>query len=204
LGLAFSSINTVTPDQASTFFDNAQSGLDSPLFAAYLPKDTDGSYDFGETDSSKYSGDITYTSVDSSNGFWEYPSESFSVNGQSGSQSGYTGITDTGTTLLLTSDAAVSAYYAAVDGATYSSNDGGYVFDCSATLPDFSFAIGDNTATVSGSVINFAPGATSGQCFGGIQSVGGGTQAIYGDVFLNSNYGVFNADGPQFGFAPFA
>jgi aspergillopepsin I len=91
----------VTPVQQQTFFDNAQPSLDSPLFAAYLPFNADGAYDFGYTDSSKYTGSITYTDVDSSNGFWEYPSTSYQVGGQAYDNSGYTGISDTGTTLVL-------------------------------------------------------------------------------------------------------
>jgi aspergillopepsin I len=201
LGLAFSSINTVQPTPAQTFFDNAQSSLDKPIFAAYLPKDTNGAYDFGATDSSKYTGTIVYTNVDSSNGFWEYPSTSYSVGSSSGSMQGFTGITDTGTTLVLMADAAVTAYYNQVSGSSNSQSDGGYIFPCSTTLPDLSFAIGDNTATIPGSLLNFAAASASGSCFGGVQSVGQGTQNIYGDVFLNANYGVFDASGPSFGFA---
>jgi aspergillopepsin I len=192
----------VQPTPAKTFFDNAQSGLDKPIFAAYLPKGTDGAYDFGATDSSKFTGSLTYTTVDSSKGFWEYPSTSFKVGSTTGSMDGYTGITDTGTTLVLMSDDAVTAYYKQVAGASNSQSDGGYVFSCNTTLPDFSFAIGNNMATIPGSLINFAPASQSGSCFGGIQSVGSGNQNIYGDVFLNANYGVFDASGPSFGFAP--
>lgn len=36
LGLAFSSLNTVSPTQQKTFFDNAKASLDSPLFTADL------------------------------------------------------------------------------------------------------------------------------------------------------------------------
>jgi aspergillopepsin I len=36
LGLAFSSINTVSPTQQKTFFDNAESSLDLPVFTADL------------------------------------------------------------------------------------------------------------------------------------------------------------------------
>ena len=84
--------------------------MDSPLFAAYLPKNADGAYDFGYTDTSKYTGEIEYASVDDSNGFWEYPSTSYKVGSTTHSMSGFTGISDTGTTLILMTDAAVEAY----------------------------------------------------------------------------------------------
>jgi aspergillopepsin I len=47
VGLAFSSINTVSPKPANTFFDNVKSTLDEALFAADLVKGGAGSYDFG-------------------------------------------------------------------------------------------------------------------------------------------------------------
>ncbi|KUJ09232.1 acid protease [Mollisia scopiformis] len=203
VGLAFSSINTVSPTPQSTFFENAQSSLDSPLFAAYLPNNADGAYDFGYTDDSKYSGDITYTDVDSSNGFWEYPSTSYKVGSTTHSQSGYTGISDTGTTLILMGDSAVTAYYDQVSGSSYDSSQGGYVFDCSADLPTLSISIGGNYATIPASLLNFGT-ASGSSCFGSLQSVGSGTQNIYGDVFFNAFYGVFDASGPSFGFATVA
>jgi len=205
VGLAFSSINTVTPNQASTFFDNAQSSLDSPLFAAYLPFNADGEYDFGYTDSSKYTGTIEYASVDSSNGFWEYPSTSYKVGSTTHSLSGYTGISDTGTTLILMADAAVEAYYNQVSGASYDSTQGGYTFDCGATLPTLSFRLGSQYyATIPASLLNFGSTGSGNSCFGSLQSVGSGTQNIYGDVFFNAYYGVFDASGPSFGFAALA
>lgn len=191
----------VSPKAQSTFFDNAESSLNSPLFAAYLPVNADGAYDFGYTDSSKYTGSITYAPVSSSNGFWEFPSTSYKVGSTVHTASGFTGIADTGTTLILMSDAANAAYYAQVSGAKYSSAEGGYVFPCSATLPTLSFRIGTTTyATIPASLMNF--GVASGNtCYGSLQSVGGGSQNIYGDVFFNAYYGVFDKSGPQFGFA---
>jgi aspergillopepsin I len=47
VGLSFSSINTVSPKPATTFFDTVKSQLDSALFAADLKKGAAGSYDFG-------------------------------------------------------------------------------------------------------------------------------------------------------------
>lgn len=47
LGLAFSSINTVQPQQQNTFFDTVKSSLAKQLFTADLKKGQAGSYDFG-------------------------------------------------------------------------------------------------------------------------------------------------------------
>ncbi|KAL3418883.1 Endothiapepsin [Phlyctema vagabunda] len=204
VGLAFDNINTVSPTKQKTFFTNAKASLNSPLFAAYLPFNANGAYDFGYTDSSKYTGAIQYATVSSSGGFWEFPSTSYKVGSTVHTLSGQTGIADTGTTLILAADAAVDAYYAQVSGAKYSSSEGGYVFPCSATLPTLSFKIGPTYyATIPGKLLNF--GTTSGStCFGSFQSVGGGSQNIYGDVFFNAYYGVFDTAGPRFGFATIA
>lgn len=82
LGLAFSSINTVSPNQQKTFFDNVKSSLEEPLFVAVLKHDAPGSYDFGYTDSSKYTGEIAYTDVDNSQGFWSFTADSYSIGGK--------------------------------------------------------------------------------------------------------------------------
>lgn len=203
VGLAFSSINTVQPEQQKTFFDNAQDSLDSPLFAAYLPYKADGSYDFGQIDDSKYTGSITYADVDSSQGFWEFPSTSYKVGSTTYSAAGRTGIADTGTTLVLMSDAQVAKYYAKVSGAVDDSSVGGYTFPCDATLPTLSFRVGTSAyATIPAKYLNFGAADSTGEtCFGSLQSVGSGTQNIYGDVFFNAYYGIFDADGPRFGFA---
>lgn len=87
LGLAFSSINTVTPNQQQTFFDNAIPSLSSPLFTADLKHAQPGSYDFGYIDNSKYAGQITYVPVDSAQGFWEFTANGYQVgNGDFNSQ----------------------------------------------------------------------------------------------------------------------
>lgn len=206
VGLAFSSINTVRPQAQSTFFDNAKPSLQSPLFAAYLPYNKNGAYDFGYIDTTKYTGTIRYAAVNSANGFWEYPSTSYKVGSTTYSAASTTGISDTGTTLVLMSDAAVDNYYAAVNGANYDSNQGGYTFPCSATLPTLSIRLGPTYyATIQASLLNFGQTTQGGStCFGSLQSVGGGTQNIYGDVFFNAYYGIFDSNGPRFGFAPIA
>lgn len=66
--------------------------MDSPLFAAYLPFKASGAYDFGAIDSSRYTGEVAYTNVDNSNGWWEFPSTSYKVGDKSFTSSGYTAI----------------------------------------------------------------------------------------------------------------
>ena len=204
LGLAFSSINTVTPNQAQTFFANAESGLDSPLFTADLKKGAPGSYNFGYIDSSAYTGDITYTGVDNSQGFWGFTASGYTIGSGSPVSEDIPAIADTGTSLLLLPDDVVSAYYGAVSGSSNSEEDGGYIIPCDADLPDITLTIAGYGATVPGSYMNYAPLSDgSSTCFGGIQSNSGVGQSIFGDVFLKSQFVVFDdaAGGPQLGFA---
>ncbi|KAK3072430.1 hypothetical protein LTR53_006844 [Teratosphaeriaceae sp. CCFEE 6253] len=205
LGLAFSTINTVEPQQQKTFFDTVKPTLAKALFTADLKKGTAGSYDFGYIDSSKYTGTITYVAVRTTNGFWEFTAGGYSV-GTSNVTSGSIGdaIADTGTTLMYLPTAVVAAYYKQVSGAKNSASQGGYVFACSSTLPDFHVSIGGKAFTVPGSYINFAPTNNAGtQCFGGIQSNTGIGFTIFGDVFLKAVFAVFDESqsAPRLGFA---
>ncbi|OAA66950.1 secreted aspartic proteinase precursor [Niveomyces insectorum RCEF 264] len=202
LGLAFSSINTVTPRAQKTFFDNAQASLDAPLFTADLKHNADGTYNFGFIDSSAYTGSVTYTDVDNSQGFWSWTSTGYAVGNGSLKSTSIAGIADTGTTLLLLPNSIVKAYYKQVKGAKLDNSQGGYTFSCSAKLPDFKFGVEGSTITIPGDYINFAPlEEGSSTCFGGIQSDDGIGFAIFGDVALKAAFVVFNGDGPQLGWA---
>ncbi|MBE7182625.1 MAG: hypothetical protein INR71_15705, partial [Terriglobus roseus] len=70
LGLGFDNINQVRPNPAKTWFTNIKPKLDAPVFAANLKHQAPGTYDFGFIDSSKYTGNIAYTAVDPSEGYW--------------------------------------------------------------------------------------------------------------------------------------
>ena len=219
LGLAFDTINTASPNKVATFFQNAIPGLDAPVFTANLKKGEPGNYNFGYIDSTEYSGDITYVPVSTANGFWEFAGNGYAVGSGAFVSSSIDAIADTGTTLLYLPDAAVSAYYAKVPGAFNSPTVGGYVFPCSATLPSITLGIGSYRAVVPGSYINYAPASDTGkcivppfcivdmlmivaECFGGIQSNAGIGFSIFGDIFLKSQFVVFNgASSPELGFA---
>lgn len=201
VGLAFSSINTVQPQQQSTFFKNVQDQLASYVFTANLKDSSAGSYTFGEIDSSQYTGSIHYTDVDNSQGFWSWTPASYSIGGSSSAcQTCSPSIADTGTSLLLVDEEIVKAFYAQVNGAQYDSTQGGYVYPCSASLPSFGVPIGGWTATIPGSALTYAQ-IDSSNCFGGIQSSQGEGIQIYGDVLLKNFFAVFNGGTNQFGLA---
>ncbi|GAW24104.1 hypothetical protein ANO14919_136850 [Xylariales sp. No.14919] len=201
LGLAFSTLNTVTPTQQKTWFDNIKSSLDSPIFAVdFKAGGVPGSYDFGYIDSSKYTGSITYATVSTRQGFWEFAASGYAVGSGSFKSTSLDGIADTGTTLLYLPSTVVSAYWSTVSGARNDNSAGGYTFPCSATLPDFTFGVGTARIVIPGEYINYAP-YTSTTCFGGIQSSSGIGINIFGDVALKAAYVVFDTNGPRIGWA---
>lgn len=204
LGLAFSSINTVSPTPQKTFFDTVKSSLAKQLFSVNLKYHAAGTYDFGFIDSTKYTGAITYTPVDNSQGFWGFTATGYSVGSAAAVRSSIEGIADTGTTLIYIDAAIARAYYSKVSGAKVDSNQGGYVFPCSATLPNFSITVGGVAQTVPGKFINYAPVASgSSTCFGGIQTNDGLGLNIFGDMFLKSKYVIHDVStgSPRLGFA---
>lgn len=325
VGLAFSSINTVSPKAQNTFFDNAMSKLSQPVFTADLKHDAEGSYNFGFIDSSAYTGEMFYVDLFNSSadysGFWSFQSTGYAVGdgstssssgtgstssstGSTGTSSGsgstptggfggggsgfgsggsgssgsgssddgfgdlggffdtlqqetdsdstsvwvgwfnkltrkdraqarpaprsapstrqhapvtagstgkravsltsasITGIADTGTTLLMLPDEVVSAYYQQVSGAEDSEQEGGYVFSCDQTLPDFTFAVGSGQITVPGEYINWSPVDTSNTtCYGGLQSDADIGISIFGDIALKAALVVFDGGSKRLGWA---
>lgn len=198
LGLSFSILNTVQPEPQKTWFENIKDQLEQPLFTADLEENASGTYEFGTIDSSKYSGEIHYTKIDKSGGWWQFPSESVTIGGQT-QQCGTCSpaIADTGTSLLLLDDDVVEAYYKQVDGAQIDASQGGYVFPCNANLPEFGVAIGsDYTATLEGKELTYAE-VGDGSCFGSLQgngaSQGSGTPVqIIGAALLKQYFAVFD------------
>ncbi|KAI9844603.1 MAG: hypothetical protein M1837_005455 [Sclerophora amabilis] len=203
VGLAFSSINTVQPQPQKTFFANVMNDLDLPVFTAALKHATPGSYDFGLIDRSKYSGNISYVSVDSSQGFWQFTPDDIKIGGQSVG-GGAPLIADTGTSLLLLDDSIVDAYYSQVQGASVDPAQGGYTFRCEADLPDLPIEMTkDYTAKISGQDLNYAS-VNGEECFGGLQSNQGEKVQILGGPLFRSQFVVFDAGNMQLGFAEHA
>jgi hypothetical protein len=144
--------------------------------------------------------------VNNTQGFWGFDAQGFQVGDSAPVTLAHEAIADTGTTLLLMPDDIVEAYYAQVTSAQNNVQVGGYVFDCSETLPSFTASIGGYSAVIPGDIIKFAPADTDSfdtaqVCFGGIQSSAGLPFAIYGDIFLKSQFVVFHGGENQLGFA---
>lgn len=273
VGLAMSTLNTVTPTAQKTFFDNAKAQLSSGVFSVDLKHNAAGTYTFGAIDTSAFTGTMffanLYNASASMAGYWTFQATGYTVGngtttttaaaattgngnkkgdknnaaselGGDSSQGGngffrwarsllleprqplnrqhaptggsssaatpdkraatsstvITGIADTGTTLAMLPDAVVKDYYSQVAGAQDSTQEGGYVFPCTASMPDFSFGVGSGSVTIPGSYINWAPvDATNTTCYGGIQSDASIGFSIFGDIALKAAYVVF--DGAQ-------
>ena len=208
LGLAWGSINTVTPGPAQTPVENMITQQDIPstseLFTANLgswrdandPDKGESFYTFGYIDQAPLAAagvsEPFWTPVDNSQGFWMFDSTSASVNGTSIARNGNTAIADTGTTLALVDDNTCKAIYAAIPGSTYDSSQQGYVFPSTVTadqLPVVQFAVGSQSFAVQKEDLAFAD-AGNGNVYGGIQSRGTMTFDILGDTFLKSIYAV--------------
>jgi hypothetical protein len=128
--------------------------------------------------------------------------------GSSGAVSAsHTAIADTGTTLLFVPPVIAEAYYAQVTGAQNNPLAGGYTYPCSATLPNYTAIIGGRTAVVPGDIIPYAPvdGSTfetATTCFGGLQATPSSLPfSIYGDIFLKSQFVVFDGGNKRLGLA---
>ncbi|KAI4228151.1 MAG: hypothetical protein L6R36_001865 [Xanthoria steineri] len=201
LGLGFDAINTgVQPVPQKTFFSTAKASLSAPLFTANLRKGKPGCYTFGYVDATEYTGSITYVPANSDNGFWEFTSNGYSVGTAAFRSSSFNAVADTGSTLVYLPDAIVRAYYGSVRGSGYNYAQGGYTYPCSANLPSFTVGIGTYRAVIPGSYITYLT-LDSITCFGGIQSNNGLGIAVLGDIFLKSQFVVFQASPLRLGFA---
>lgn len=206
MGLAFSTLNTVQPQRQKTFLDNVAPSLAEPVFTADLKKGAPGTYTFGAIDSTAFQGDLTFVDVDNSQGFWQFSSESFAVDGGATQQAtaGGQAIADTGTTLLLADPIIVNGYYSQVQGAVNDQQAGGFTIPCDAQLPDLDLDVGGKyVARISGSDLNFSP-VSGNTCFGGLQATTQGGLGVYGDIFFKSQFVAFNIGNNTLGLAPHA
>jgi hypothetical protein len=207
LGLAFPVLNTITtngqhdpqPTPIINMIKQSEIPKEAELFTScfYSSRDEEKEsfYTFGWIDDEVVKAsdeEITWTDIDNSEGFWMFPSESFTVNGQEVTASGNKAIADTGTTLALVSDSVCDVLYKQIKGSFYSEEYQGYLIPDTISgegLPDFSIAVGDKEFVIQKEDLLFAP-ADSKNWYGGVQSRGQNPFDILGDTFLKSIYAV--------------
>ncbi|KAK6357698.1 Type I transmembrane sorting receptor [Orbilia javanica] len=210
LGLAFGSLNQVSPTQQKTWFENALPQLKAKLFAVDLKKSAIGTYTWGFM-SQKYSKKIKWAK-NLTSGWWHVAAaKGIKINGKlytSGTSNSKGAVPDTGSTLLLVSSSAAKVYYSQVSGASYRSDMGAWVYPCtsdsSSSMPTISVPVGNNWIDVPGKYMTYAYANSAGtMCFGGLQSLGDTSTLpwIYGDVFFKGVYSVFDYGNKRFGIA---
>ncbi|TFK52340.1 acid protease [Heliocybe sulcata] len=186
---------------------------------SYVPStsasDVNGEMSFGTTDSSKYTGDITYvpiTSTSPASQYWGIDQDL--TYGQNGSSllSGAAGIVDTGTTLLMIATDAFQAYQQAT-GATMDQTTGLLTLTEQQynNLQSLYFKIGNTTyeltpdAQIWPRSLNSTIGGTEGNIYLVVSDLGSqsgsGLDFINGFAFLQRFYSVYDTTNSQVGFA---
>lgn len=200
-----------------TFMDNLynQGSISTEVLGVFFAPesgsdsdDANGELTLGGTDSSKYSGSITYfpklTSGDASY-YWGISIASFTY-GSTTLASSASGIVDTGTTLIYIPTSAYNKFLSAAGGKTDSST--GLASFSKKPTSNFSIKFGSTTYTLTPSQYlvptaqysNF--GLSSSKYYAWINDGGSsGVNTIIGQKFLENYYSVFDTTNSRIGFA---
>jgi hypothetical protein len=201
LGLGFNTITTVSG--IKTPVDNliSQGLITSPVFGVYLgkaSKNGGGEYLFGGSDSSKYTGTLKTVPVSSSQGYWGVTVSGLKV-GTTSVGSSFSGILDTGTTLLIFTET-IAKKVATAYGAT-DNGDGTFTIGCdSSKFKPLIFTLNGSTFNVPADSIIFEQDGST--CYASFAYSSGLGLSILGDVFLKNNYVIFNQQVPSVQIAP--
>lgn len=158
LGLAFISVSeTGRSPVFETLVLNNQTT--QPVFGVTL-LDNGGELVLGGTDTSAFSGALTFAPLTETNppAFWEIVVSSASVGSRAVVTAPQDAIVDTGTTLLIVDPASANAIYAAIPGARSAANlvgPGFFTIPCNAVPSNVGFTIAGRTFTLSADTLNF-------------------------------------------------
>lgn len=156
----------------------------------------DGEINFGDVDTTKFQGNITYTATDADN--WCIPLDDAYVNGQAVGFSGKSTTIDTGTSYILLPTADAQQLFSHIPG--YYQNGEKFHIPCNTTaLLQFSFS----GVQYSISPLDYVTKAVGGGCVSTIvgHQSGDADTWLVGDVFLKNVYTVFDYDNATIGFA---
>ncbi|KAL8928336.1 MAG: hypothetical protein Q9172_000928 [Xanthocarpia lactea] len=127
------------PTDYPTFMERIQEtkALSSKVFGVNLQRSgdgaTDGELSFGAPDTTKYQGDLSYTSLVRGASMWEIPLDEVKVNGDPFASTGKTAIIDTGTSFMLLPPADAEKLHSRIPGAQEDSES--YNIPCSSKTP---------------------------------------------------------------------
>ncbi|KAI9891033.1 MAG: hypothetical protein M1814_003384 [Vezdaea aestivalis] len=154
LGCAFKKINSVKPSPVLNVFENAVPILTQPMMAVGFDEDGNrGRIDWGYVDKSRFVGDLKWTQVDSSAGYWDVPVDNMWINGIKTRLSTSKGTVDTGTTLILLSRKDLEAFYGLIPGASRNARFKAWTFPANSSIPQFEISVGGYRAVVPTSFI---------------------------------------------------
>ncbi|KAJ5438859.1 Aspartic-type endopeptidase ctsD [Penicillium daleae] len=155
----------------------------------------DGEVNFGTVDTTKFDGNISYTSTNSD--AWTIPMDDAYVNGQATNLTGKSATIDTGTTYILIPPADAQTLFAQIPGSTQSGEN--YIIPCNSTATlELSFS------GIKYSILpdDYIGASSTGGCVSTIvgHQSSGANDWLVGDVFLKNVYSVFDFDNGQIGF----
>lgn len=196
-GLSFPSIKSFD-DEHLTLMEafKQQNKLKKNLFQFTLKSGKGSSLNFGDIDSSKFCGELTWVDV---NPIWGF----YIVGGRINGQKAITAI-DSGTTFIMGSRRQLKKLIEKTPGVSYLESDGmGYgVFDCNIT-PNVTISYGGTDFKLSREHV--ARGTAGKKCLLSIVGVDSGLPLetwIMGDPFFQTTSIVFDHDHKRLGFAP--
>jgi cathepsin D len=174
-------------------------------FAFYFEKSgsTGGELTLGGVDSTKYTGDFTYTPI-TIKGYWQFDVSEVKVAGTSFADT-TKAIADTGTSLLAIPTSSMTSLLTKFpSGIVKPLAAGEYTVECDkvSEMPAISFTIAGKDFVLEGSDYVLS---VSGECLLGFTAIDvpppRGPLWILGDVFLRKYYTVFDYGNSQIGFA---
>ncbi|KPM45754.1 hypothetical protein AK830_g745 [Neonectria ditissima] len=176
--------------------------LDKNIFCIALNRASDGTnqgeISFGTANEDKYSGDITYTSIEEGDD-WIIKMDDVSYNGKEAGVGGLKSYIDTGTSFIFGPSDAVKKVHSLIPGAQ-SSDDTTWTVPCDSDK-NLTFAF-SGTEYVLSPKDWISPKSKSGTCTSNVyghEVVKGAW--LLGDTFIKNVYAVFDKDKRRIGFA---
>ncbi|KLT46348.1 acid protease [Cutaneotrichosporon oleaginosum] len=195
------------------------------------PSPQGGELTFGGIDRSKFYGDASFYSLASRRGLWTIPSQGIALQGRILDPTTVLATTDSGTSIIMGPDAAVLAFYRAIDPRAVAFSDGSWAYECGpGGNINASFAFGTpnepgfgpprlfemwdgDLVFFSGTRAEFAtagvrlPPFMMGEryCIGNVMSWNDDTVSNYwliGSPFLRNVYSIYETTPIRHGFAP--